>query len=377
MRLFLLLTLLSVGVFGQQLKMSVEDLKKFIESTVKLHQNDREVSVYLKRVKMTEKLSDRDIEEMRSYGTPARIMDAVRLLRDASGGLPEPAEPKRSATQYQVQAVAPPPAPDSVEQAKVLANTREYALSYIKKLPDFICAQITRRYYDPTGHEDFRLIDKINEQLTFFEQHESYKVSSINDRFVTMEHDQLDGASSSGEFGSMLKEIFAPETRTDFQWERWATLRGRRMHVFSFRVTQSRSQYRIIYRRSQQLVAGYRGLIYVDRESGAVMRVKLECENLPADFPIQEVALDLNYGFENLSGVEFVLPLKAELRSREGRIMVKNEVEFRLYRKFGSEATIKFDAIEPLPEETTKEQPPTAAPAKPAETKTDPKKKKP
>src|SRR6185295_16638564 len=144
-----------------------------------------------------------------------------------------------------------------------------------------------------------------NEQLTFFEQKESYKVSSINDRFVNVSHEQLDGASSSGEFGSMLKEIFAPETQTTFEWERWATLRGRRMHVFSFRVAQSRSQYRIIDRRARQVTAGYKGLIYVDKENGSVMRIKLECENLPADFPIQEVSLDLNYGFEKLADTEY------------------------------------------------------------------------
>ena len=114
------------------------------------------------------------------------------------------------------------------------------------------------------------------------------------------------------------------------------------------------------------MVAGYRGLIYVDKENGAVMRIKFDCDTLPADFPIQEVSLDLNYGFEKLSDVEFVLPLKAELRSREGKLMIKNEAEFRLYRKFGADTTIKFDTIEPLADEMTKEQPAVrATPPKP------------
>jgi hypothetical protein len=39
-------------------------------------------------------------------------------------------------------------------------------------------------------------------------------------------------------------------------------------------------------------------------------------------------------------------------------LLVKNEVEFRLYNKFGAEATIQFgDTPEPLPEENTKEEP--------------------
>ncbi len=362
LRSSVLLALFVATLAAQAVPMTVEQLEKFVRSAVQLHQNDREVAAYIKRIKLSNKLPNSAVEEMAGYGTPPRVMDAVRALRDASATLPEPPAPKETATQVRFQATPPPPPPDSVEQAKVLDATREYARDYVKKLPNFICAQITRRYYDPTGREDFRLADKINEQLTFFEQKESYKVSSINDRFVTVSHDQLDGASSSGEFGSMLKEIFDPKTETQFEWERWTTLRGRRMHVFGFKVLQSRSQYNIIYRRTQRLTPGYHGSIYVDKENGAVMRIRFECDNIPPDFPIQQVSLDLNYGFEKLSDVEFVLPLKAELRSREGKFMVKNEVEFRLYRMFGSESTIKFDTIEPLPDDATKEQPATSAP---------------
>ncbi len=43
---------------------------------------------------------------------------------------------------------------------------------------------------------------------------------------------------------------------------------------------------------------------------------------------------------------------------RQGKFLVKNEVKFRMYRKFAAEATVTFDTPEPLPEEKTKEQPP-------------------
>jgi hypothetical protein len=46
---------------------------------------------------------------------------------------------------------------------------------------------------------------------------------------------------------------------------------------------------------------------------------------------------------------------------RAGREMTRNDVEFRLYRKFSAEATISFDEIddvEPLPEEAAGEPQP-------------------
>jgi len=42
-------------------------------------------------------------------------------------------------------------AADSIEQAKIIDAAREYALNYTKQLPNFICVQVTRRDFDPTG----------------------------------------------------------------------------------------------------------------------------------------------------------------------------------------------------------------------------------
>ena len=99
-----------------------------------------------------------------------------------------------------------------------------------KGLPNFICLQVTRRYGDNSGLENYHLIDTIAERLSYFEEKEDYKLVSINGVPDTrsVRHEQLGGATSSGEFGSILKEIFDAETHTEFSWERWATLRGKR-----------------------------------------------------------------------------------------------------------------------------------------------------
>jgi len=46
------------------------------------------------------------------------------------------------------------------------------------------------------------------------------------------------------------------------------------------------------------------------------------------------------------------------MRMRDGRLLAKNDVEFRMYRKFAAEATVSYEPPPPpLPEEKTKEQP--------------------
>jgi len=341
-----------------QMSMTVDQLVTFIKSSLQLKQDDRQIADYLKKKKVTlsNKLDARTVETLQGMGAGPQTVAALKLLITESSGLAAPPPPPPKLV------IVPPPAPDSIEQKEILAQITESALNYTKSLPNFICMQVTRRYADVSGMENYRLMDTIAEKLSYFEQKEDYKVVSRNNIPVTtnLQHEQMDGATSSGEFGSMLFDIFTPESETTFDWERWATLRGRRMYVFSFRVEQSRSKYSIRYGRGAgelTTIAGYHGLIYADRDTHMVMRIKMECD-MPVTFPIQSVDLDLNYDFTNISGQPFLLPLKSELHSREGKMLVKNEVEFRLYNKFGAEATIQFgDTPEPLPEENTKEEP--------------------
>jgi len=98
--------------------------------------------------------------------------------------------------------------------------------------------------------------------------------------------------------------------------------------------------------------------VYVDKENLKVMKITLVADDMAPGFPIRQVDLTLNYDYTKIGDNEYVLPLQAELRSRDDRrFLVKNDVEFRLYRKFGADASIKFDLPEPLPEESLKEQP--------------------
>jgi hypothetical protein len=251
------------------------------------------------------------------------------------------------------------PPPDSIEQARMLAAIRENAINYTKSLPNYICGRVTRRHIDPSGTEFWREADRVYEQLTFFDQEEKLKVISVSGKLVSnVEHDQLGGARSKGEFGYLLFEIFSPETDTEFHWERWATLREKRMAVFGFRVRQSRSKYSIYHQQSRrQIVAGYSGLVYADKATNQVMRIAMHCEDMPADFPIQEVSVTLDYDPTLIGDQTFVLPLKSDLRSREGRFMVWNETEFKSYRKFSADASITFDTSDSIPEEKLKETP--------------------
>lgn len=354
-KLSLGLTLTAALMFAQAEKqMSVAQLEAFVQSSIQLKLPDQQVADYVHKIKLTNKLDEKTVEDLQGKGAGKRTVAALKELITASASLAAPPPPGAPPPPPVL-----PPAPGSIEQKKILAEITQNALAYTDNLPNFLCEEVTRRHVDTTGQDNWRLIDTVQERLSYFEHKEDYKVVAINDKMVTnTSHDQLTGATSAGEFGSLLAEIFSPETETSFEWERWATLRARRMYVFSFKVLQSRSQYSIEEREShRRIIAGYHGLIFADRETGMVMRISMLCDDIPPDFPVQQVSLDLNYDFIKVSDQDFVLPLRADLRSRDGRVHVWNEIEFHLYRKFGTESTIKFDIADTVPDEQIQEQP--------------------
>jgi len=355
MKLRVLVLLFALSFIGSaQPRMSVEQLVKFVRSSIQLKQDDRTVSEYVKKIKLSDHLELRTVEELQGQGLGPKTVQALRDLSEASASLPAALPPAPLPVVVEI----PPPSVD--EQKRVLAAATEHALNYVKTLPDFICTQVTRRYVDPTGRDSWRQQDVILERLSYFEQHEDYKVVLVNNRPMDIPHEKLGGATSSGEFGSILKEIFEPRTETEFNWARWATLRKKRMYVFSYHVPQSRSTYRITSytgpTSSKSVVTGYHGLVYVEKDNLKVMQITLEAEELPAGFPVRSVNLTLSYDYTQIGDTGFLLPLKAELKSRDDhRVMIKNDVEFRMYRKFGADTSIKFDTPDPLPDE--KEQP--------------------
>ncbi len=341
----------------EPMKLTFDQLSAFIKSSVQLKHDDRKVAEFLKKVKITQKLTDRGIEELIGYGAGPRTVNVLREMMTTTASLPDAPKPQPKPE------AAPMPPPSAEEQERLLERVTEYARNYINQLPNFLCTQVTRRYYDQAGLEFWQLADTITERLSYTDHRENYQVVLVNNRAVTeVSHEQLGGTTSSGEFGTLIRDLFEPSVRAEFGWERWAKLRGRLQHVFAYRVIQPRSKFSISWSGSPNskpltIIAGYRGLVYADVDTGLITRMTLQAEDIPVDYPIQKVEQVLDYEFTKIGEAEYLLPLKSVVKSRSGKLLTKNELEFRAYRKFGTESVITFTP-DALPEDKTTEKPP-------------------
>ncbi len=360
LRLLFALLLLAMTALAQR-AMAVADVITFVDSQIKLKGDDRATAEFLQHIKLTQKLEIRDVEDLQGRGAGVRTLQALRKLSEDSAGLPAAPPP---------QVVAAPPVtppPSQEEQTAILGAMREYALSYTKNLPNYVCIQTTRRRIEPTQRGYLPEGDEVQEMLSFVDGKESYKVEMVNGKSEpNLKHEQLGGVVTSGEFGSMLFNIFDPASGADFHWDHWATLRGKLMYVFSYSVPKS-SGYSMYHGESKrEYTSAYQGLVYADVQSKIVMRIKMETTGIPADFPIHEVNITLDYSPTKIADQEYVLPYHFELTSKEVRAETTNRADYRLYQKFGAEASITFGDVEPIPDDQLKEQPAPAPQKAPA-----------
>jgi hypothetical protein len=227
-------------------------------------------------------------------------------------------------------------------QRKLWEEATATALSYASRLPNFRCHRETRRLIAPVrSSERFREADSFIEELTYESPKETYRTLEVNGQKSSLNRDALKGVSSRGEFGSMLKSIFRTEAAAQFRWAGRAMASGALCEVFEVDVPVTRSNFVLTFNLRQE-IAGFRGRVFIDEESGLVRRIVLEGGGLPKDFGLQSPIFSLEYGMVRIGGQDYLLPLRSILQVRQGKQVVRNETQFRDYRKFEAASQIKF-----------------------------------
>lgn len=273
---------------------------------------------------------------------------------------------------------AVPDAPSPEEQGAVISATRDAALKFGDTLPDFICTEVCRRWVaqtrtksvvkfgDPRALEpgkvtriyedtDWKPKDTLTVQLSYYQQKEQYKLILLNGRPTKRSYESVGGATYYGDFWNVLGILFQPTSYARFEWDHWALLNGRRVMVFDCQVAPANSQWRISYE-SQEIVTGFEGLVFIEPTEHQVLKLDIHAEGIPKNFPIQRSGVELDYRAQTVGNLRYLLPLRAVEWNETKTFSTRNEVEFRLYRKFAADSKIDFETPPPLPPNQIKEE---------------------
>jgi hypothetical protein len=233
------------------------------------------------------------------------------------------------------------PAPDELQA--IVESARKRALSYADSLPNFTCVEVTDRSVDPSGVGRWRHRDAIAELLRYHDNAETRTMLALNGKRSTMEPADLNGTLSHGEFGGVLNAVFQPSSKAEFQWKETDGLGTGTVQVLSYRVARENSDFVIDGTDNRRIAAGFHGLVYLDSATRGVRRISLEADHLPADFSVHATAISVDYDYIAINAHDYLMPVRGAISLRKGkREAVLNEIEFRDYKRYGSQSKISY-----------------------------------
>jgi hypothetical protein len=261
---------------------------------------------------------------------------------------PAPAATDSSpANDASTEPAAAPAAPNRTANAsdeQILRNAREAAASFTASLPDFLVEQDTTRYFSTGFPATWQTIDTVTADVASVNGSEQYRNVRINgvpdDRPV-----ERTGAWSTGEFVSTLQDVLGTSTNAVFHRRGVDRVAGRAALVFDFTVAQSNSHWGLVGPDQRRFTPAYEGAIWIDQETGRVLRIEQRTTALPPDFPLKRAESTLEYAFARIGDSTFLLPSVSEnigCMSGSGAC-TRNDITFRNYRKFSTDSNVKFD----------------------------------
>ena len=267
--------------------------------------------------------------------------EAARIQREraAKADAPPPQSPPAPGEDietFDVNTDPPPPDP-------LIEKARAQAEAFTAKLPNFICRQLISRFESQSKPADWVALDIVEAEVAIEAGIESYHAIKVSGKLLKkQEMSALEGGSwTTGEFGTVLSNIFEPWSLTSFKFRQTDTSTRPKSKVYWFHVEQSRSNWEARIA-SVSYLPEYRGAIWIDEETARVLRIEMEAMNLPLSFPADTLELNIDYGLVRIGGQEYLLPVHSEnLSCMRGELRCNwNKIDFRNYRKFSAESTI-------------------------------------
>lgn len=255
----------------------------------------------------------------------------------------KPVSQESGTSDFTIGSSTPGDRPITPKADALIARTRDWAQTFTNGLPNYVCNQVTTRYLEESRSAGWQAQDLVSAKVVYEDGHESYKDISIDGKKTKKSMLEIGGATSTGEFASVLRSLFMPGSGAEFKYYRSGHVGQTPAAIYDFKVPLERSDWTITIG-GQSLRPAYSGSIWVDRKTAQVRRIEMQADNIPQDFPSDSVQSAVDYDVIPLGTAQFLLPVHAENLScqRGSPICSKNAIDFRDYHKYSGESTITF-----------------------------------
>jgi hypothetical protein len=363
------LVILSAPVWAAQ-KITVEQLKAMLAADKQAQKPDADVAAELRNVELMEQLTHSTMNGLAANVPGPLTTEQLFVLEIRSAVLVPPAAD-----------VPDKPAPDAAAQKAILDKARAYASTTYAQLPPVSATKVTRRFQDGAQQESGSA--KNNANLAAVVTPIRYTASDETE--ATFRNGAEQDAPSqktvwgqNGMIALMGQEPVLSAVMEEAQaggkisWLRWQRVFGETLAVFSFAVEKKKSHYALDYccfpevtqagqmslrgtespggagnYQSQdqwkhwKTTAPYHGEIYINPDTGVVMRLVVQAELKGSD-PVRVENQRIDYGPEKVGDKSLVVPVQVLIDTLEqpypdsqtGRFIMRHTLFIRDYKGY-------------------------------------------
>ena len=343
----LILLLITPPAFSANKNLSIQDLKGLLISLQQAKKSDAEVATQLKQIELAEELTASAMNSLANLVPGPLTTEQMYVLEARSAILPPPAADLPES-----------PAPSPAEQSEILAKASNYLTKAYSQLPHLAATRMTARFQDGvdavqtyTGathglsQNKNPLWDQTNTYTHLINTHTD-PVESENGAEIppAIKDKTLWGPNNMvASIGSKLTlETLMHEATTDGnpKWLRWELLNGARTAVFTFNVDKKKTHLSVIYccfpntdttglvnyapgagannGTNLQTISewkpfkanpGYRGQLFIDPETGIVLRTITTTAFKPTD-PVHSETIRTDYAPTPIASKSPIVPVR-------------------------------------------------------------------
>lgn len=233
--------------------------------------------------------------------------------------------------------------PTSEQQSAMLAAMARFAGQYVSNLPNFICLQVVEQYQGNKKAEHWRKGDTLSLRLAYSDRKEHRTLEQVNDKPVeSRTKSWRHPMQTEGEFGPMLANLFSDASDTQFDWNRWETIDGRRLAVFDYKIDKEHSQAKLGDTYVHDVTVPTHGSVFGDPETGEIFKVSSDITDIPSELAQREADTSVVYNYVTIGASKYLLPSHVTVLMKTKDTSLRNVSEFRDYKKFEAESTLKF-----------------------------------
>jgi hypothetical protein len=334
-------------------KITVQQLKDLLVSLQQARKTDADMAAELKQFELTEELTRSAMNSLVKYVSGPSATEQIYVLEARSAVLPPPAADLPAT-----------PAPDPAVQKEILDKAVDYTTKTYAQLPSLTVTKTTARFQDneqaiaagtgmhsggssvdPNLVEANRFIHYVNSTETRVEsQNGAEKLSTAKDKTRWGQNGYIALQGQGPVLSSVLQDA---QTAGTINWLRWETINKKTAAVYAFSVDKKISHYAVSYccfpsseQTGRMTFSGgssagtlgsytpkgnmqtnttydqhfnatvpYHGEIFVDPDTGIVVRLVLQAEFKTSD-NVQQEDQRIDYGPVKVDAKAMILPIK-------------------------------------------------------------------